>query len=109
MRGGAPSPSVQALVAAARPSPACSRLAPHAAAAQSPTVADTKRKFVEAYKFPIPAVYGNVLQELLVTQHLTRYNVNYAYTPVRMAQQLGRGGSLAWIRGFLGLLGAARR
>jgi hypothetical protein len=57
-----------------------------AAAAPPPTVADTKRKFVEAYRFPVPAVYGNVLQELLVAQHLARYNVNYAYSAVRGAR-----------------------
>ena len=46
-------------------------------------MADTKRKFMEAYRFPIPSVYGAVLGELLVTQHLSRYNFNYAYSPVR--------------------------
>ena len=46
-------------------------------------MADTKRKFMEAYRFPIPSVYGAVLQEQLVTQHLTRFNSNYAYSPVR--------------------------
>ncbi len=46
-------------------------------------MADTKRKFVEAYRFPIPAVYSGVIQELLVTQHLARYNTNYAYSAVR--------------------------
>ena len=46
-------------------------------------MADTKRKFVEAYKFPVPALYTNVIQELLVTQHLSRYNANYAYSAVR--------------------------
>lgn len=54
-----------------------------AAGALPPTVADTKRKFMEAYRFPIPSVYGAVLGELLVTQHLSRYNFNYAYSPVR--------------------------
>ena len=56
------------------------------AAALPPTVADSKRKFVESYKFPIPAIYNNVVQELLVAQHLTRYNANYAYGPVRAAR-----------------------
>ena len=55
-----------------------------AAGALPPTVADTKRKFMEAYRYPIPSVYGTVLQELLVTQHLTRFNSNYAYSPVRV-------------------------
>ncbi len=54
-------------------------------------MADTKRKFVEAYRFPVPAVYGNVLQELLVAQHLARYNVNYAYSAVRGAPLPRRG------------------
>ena len=53
-------------------------------------MADTKRKFVEAYKFPIPAVYGNVIQELLVAQHLARYNVNYAYSAVRVPARRAR-------------------
>jgi hypothetical protein len=69
-------------------------------------VADTKRKFVEAYKFPIPAVYGNVIQELLVTQHLARYNTNYAYSPVRFCTSArGR----AWARGGLHTGGALAR
>ncbi|KAK6785060.1 hypothetical protein RDI58_018515 [Solanum bulbocastanum] len=40
-------------------------------AADLPTVADTKLKFLTAYKRPIPTVYNTVLQELIVQQHLT--------------------------------------
>lgn len=47
-----------------------------------PTVADTKRKFVEAYRKPIPALYDGVIQELLVQQHFIRYSVNYQYNEV---------------------------
>jgi hypothetical protein len=46
-------------------------------------VADTKRKFVQGYAFPLPALYSTVLQELLVSQHLTRHNTNYVYSAVR--------------------------
>lgn len=44
-----------------------------------PTVAETKRKFVEAYPKPIAAVYSTVLQELLVQQHFIRYSSLYQY------------------------------
>lgn len=47
-----------------------------------PTVADTKMKFLTAYKRPIPTVYNTVLQELIVQQHLTRYKKSYQYDPV---------------------------
>jgi photosystem II biogenesis protein Psp29 len=47
-----------------------------------PTVADTKRKFVEAYRRPIPALYDGVIQELLVQQHFIRYSINYQYNEV---------------------------
>lgn len=51
-----------------------------AAPAQSPTVADTKAAFMKAYPYPIPAIWGTVLQELLVQHHLYRYHHNYAYS-----------------------------
>ncbi|KAK4714285.1 hypothetical protein R3W88_020192 [Solanum pinnatisectum] len=51
-------------------------------AADLPTVADTKLKFLTAYKRPIPTVYNTVLQELIVQQHLTRYKKSYQYDPV---------------------------
>eukprot|EP00877_Chromochloris_zofingiensis_P000694 jgi/Chrzof1/10625/Cz05g05190.t1_THF1[v5.2] len=52
------------------------------AAFDPPTVSDTKRKFSEAYKKPIPSIYNTVVQELLVQQHFMRYNVNYKYNQV---------------------------
>ena len=47
-----------------------------------PTVADTKAKFYSKYKKPLPAVYNTVIQELLVQQHILRYNKNYSYDVV---------------------------
>lgn len=47
-----------------------------------PTVSDTKSAFLNKYKRPIPALYNNVIQELLVQQHLTRYNSGYKYDPI---------------------------
>lgn len=47
-----------------------------------PTVADTKSKFIQTYRKPIPSIYSNVIQELLVQQHLMRYNTTYKYDPV---------------------------
>jgi len=47
-----------------------------------PPVADTKMKFLQAYKRPIPSIYNNVLQELIVQQHLMRYKTTYKYDPV---------------------------
>lgn len=49
-----------------------------------PTVADTKRKFLDGYRRPIPAIYNVVVQELLVQQHFIRYNVAYQYNEVRI-------------------------
>ncbi|CAI0460815.1 unnamed protein product [Linum tenue] len=37
-----------------------------------PTVAQTKLNFLKAYKKPIPSIYNNVLQELIVQQHLIK-------------------------------------
>jgi len=51
-------------------------------AALPPTVSDTKAKFLEGYKKPIPAMYNSAVQELLVTQHLIRYNATYKYDKV---------------------------
>eukprot|EP00959_Pyramimonas_sp_CCMP1952_P092586 1937722-Pyramimonas_sp.AAC.1 len=45
-----------------------------------PTVADTKDKFIKAYPKPIPAVYNTVLQEMIVLQHMSRYQKDYKYT-----------------------------
>jgi len=52
------------------------------AAFAPPPVADTKRKFMEAFRKPIPAMYNTVIQELLVSQHFVRYNINYQYDEV---------------------------
>jgi len=45
-------------------------------------VSATKEKFYEGYKKPMSAVYNTVVQELLVQQHLIRYNKNYQYDEV---------------------------
>ena len=42
----------------------------------------TKAKFYEGYKKPMPAVYNTVIQELLVQQHLIRFNKKYQYDEV---------------------------
>jgi len=47
-----------------------------------PTVAETKSKFLSAYKRPIPSIYNTVLQELIVQQHLMRYKRTYRYDAV---------------------------
>ncbi|CAN1231945.1 Protein THYLAKOID FORMATION1, chloroplastic, partial [Linum perenne] len=47
-----------------------------------PTVAETKLNFLKAYKKPIPSIYNNVLQELIVQQHLIRYKKTYSYDSV---------------------------
>ncbi|GAB4825030.1 Protein THYLAKOID FORMATION 1, chloroplastic [Ancistrocladus abbreviatus] len=47
-----------------------------------PTVSETKLNLLKAYKRPIPSIYNNVLQELIVQQHLIRYKRNYRYDPV---------------------------
>lgn len=50
--------------------------------ADVPTVADTKASFIRSYRKPIPSIYSNVIQELLVQQHLMRYSATYTYDPV---------------------------
>ncbi|EFN57011.1 hypothetical protein CHLNCDRAFT_143677 [Chlorella variabilis] len=47
-----------------------------------PTVADAKLKFNGAFKKPLPAIYSTVVQELLVQQHLFRWNKQYQYNEV---------------------------
>lgn len=47
-----------------------------------PTVADTKRKFYETFRKPVSGIYNNVIQELLVQQHIMRYNKKYQYDEV---------------------------
>ena len=44
------------------------------------TVADTKRKFVESYPFPIPSIWSVAVNELLVNQHFVRYSTKYSYS-----------------------------
>lgn len=48
----------------------------------TPPVSQTKLNFLKAYKRPIPSIYNNVLQELIVQQHLMRYKRTYRYDPV---------------------------
>ncbi|KAL2938040.1 Protein THYLAKOID FORMATION 1 chloroplastic [Bienertia sinuspersici] len=50
--------------------------------ADAPPVSETKSNFLKAYKRPIPSIYNNVLQELIVQQHLMRYKRTYRYDPV---------------------------
>lgn len=50
--------------------------------ADVPTVSQTKLNFLKKYNRPIPTVYNNVLQELIVQQHLMRYKRTYSYDPV---------------------------
>lgn len=47
-----------------------------------PTVSDTKQAFYENFKKPVPPVYNTVIQELLVQQHLLRWNSTYQYDEV---------------------------
>jgi len=70
--------------------PAFCKVAPRRASVQSvamaagspPTVADAKQTFVTAFPKPLPAIYSTVIQELLVQQHLFRWNRNYKYSEV---------------------------
>ncbi|KAG2712350.1 hypothetical protein I3843_04G112100 [Carya illinoinensis] len=61
-----------------------SRLAIHcmSTSIELPTVSETKLNFLKSYKRPIPAVYNNVIQELIVQQHLMKYKRTYRYDPV---------------------------
>jgi photosystem II biogenesis protein Psp29 len=52
------------------------------AASTPPTVADAKAKFLQSFNKPLPSLYSTVVLELLVQQHLYRWNANYVYTPV---------------------------
>ncbi len=46
-------------------------------------MADTKKRFYETFRKPIPGLYNNVIQELLVQQHIMRYNKKYQYDEVQ--------------------------
>jgi hypothetical protein len=45
-------------------------------------VADAKLAFTTAFKKPLPSIYSTVVQELLVQQHLFRWNARYQYNEV---------------------------
>ncbi|KAK9862303.1 hypothetical protein WJX84_001196, partial [Apatococcus fuscideae] len=47
-----------------------------------PTISDTKQKFYKQFKTPINPIYNTVIQELLVQQHLMRWNINYKYDAI---------------------------
>lgn len=47
-----------------------------------PTVADAKVAFMNAFSKPLPGIYSTVIFELLVQQHLLRWNKNYKYSEV---------------------------
>ena len=49
-------------------------------------MSDTKQAFYENFKKPIPPVYNTVIQELLVQQHLLRWNSTYQYDEVCSSQ-----------------------
>lgn len=51
-------------------------------------MSDTKRAFMESFRKPLPGLYSAVIQELLVQQHLFRFNADYKYSEVR---RQGRG------------------
>lgn len=70
---------------------------PTAAAAQPgtpPTVADAKAAFMAAFKKPLPAIYSTVVLELLVQQHLFRWNSRYQYSEVGAGCG---GGGVGWV------------
>lgn len=47
-----------------------------------PPVSDAKQRFFESFKRPLPGLYATVVQELLVQQHLYRWNKDYSYNEV---------------------------
>lgn len=50
------------------------------AADEPATVADTKKKFLDMYPYPIPSIWSVAINELLVQQHFVRYNSKYQYS-----------------------------
>ncbi|GFH13535.1 protein THYLAKOID FORMATION 1, chloroplastic, partial [Haematococcus lacustris] len=75
VRSAMPAPRLVAL-------PARAIVQVRAAAFKPATVAETKAKFLEAYKKPIPSIYNAVVQELLVQMHFIRYSIHYEYSEV---------------------------
>lgn len=57
-------------------------MAAHAEIWAPPTVADTKKTFQESFDKPLPTIYSTVVLELLVQQHLFRWNKAYQYSEV---------------------------
>ena len=47
-------------------------------------MSETKKKFIEAYRRPIPAIYNTVIQELIVQMHFIRFAQGYEYNEVRV-------------------------
>lgn len=45
-------------------------------------MSDTKAAFLAAYPRPLPGLYDVIIQELLVQQHLLRFQKKYTYDPV---------------------------
>ena len=49
-----------------------------------PPVSDTQAAFLKAYPRPLPGLYDTIIQELLVVQHLIRFQKRYQYSSVRI-------------------------
>jgi len=47
-----------------------------------PPVSEAKQAFMEAFPKPLPGIYSTVIMELLVQQHIYRWNKNYRYSAV---------------------------
>ena len=48
-------------------------------------MSDAKLRFNEYFKKPLPGMFSTIVQELLVQQHLFRWNKQYQYNEVRSA------------------------
>ena len=53
-----------------------------AAGFNPPPVSETKAAFLQKYPRPLPGIYDTVIQELLVQQHLLRFQKKYQYDKV---------------------------
>ena len=53
-----------------------------AATGDDVTVSDTKQKFLEKFAFPLPALYSNVVNELIVVHHLIKYSPKHQYDKI---------------------------